>query len=114
LESTIGSKFWLIILDDCSDYVWSYYLKQKSESKTKVMELIKWLKSRGTPVSYIRGDNSGENNSLHKSLKQQGLNIKFEYTAPGNLQQDGCVEQKFAIIYEYVKSIKSSQSSRIP
>ncbi len=28
--------------------------------------------------------------------KQEGLGIKFEYTAPGTPQQNGQVEQKFA------------------
>jgi hypothetical protein len=28
--STVGSKFWLIILDDATDFVWSIFLKCKS------------------------------------------------------------------------------------
>jgi hypothetical protein len=35
-----GAKFWVLIVDDYTDYCWSLSLKEKSESKEKMMELM--------------------------------------------------------------------------
>ncbi len=40
-------------------------------------------------VQSICCDNAGENVALEMSCKQEGLGIKFEYTAPGTPQQNG-------------------------
>jgi hypothetical protein len=62
-----GSKFWLLILDDATDFTWSFFLKKKSETSLKVIELIKELKAKNNKVvKYIRLDNSGENKDLEK------------------------------------------------
>ena len=55
-------------------------------------------------MKIIRLDNSGENNALEKLCKQEGLGIKFEYTAPGTPQQNGRVERKFQTLYRRLRS----------
>lgn len=35
-----GSKFWLLLMDDASDYCWSYFLKKKSELADCVVNKI--------------------------------------------------------------------------
>ncbi len=49
-------------------------------------------------------DNSGKKNALEKLCKQEGLGIKFEYTAPGTPQQNGQVERKFQTLYGRLSS----------
>ncbi len=56
-------------------------------------------------VKYIRCDNAGENVALEMACKQEGLGIKFEYTAPGTPQQNGRVERKFATMYGKVRAM---------
>jgi hypothetical protein len=65
--SLIGNKFWLLIVDDATDYTWSIFLQQKSQTTERITEFLQLMKSRNTPVSYIRCDNSGENNLLKKT-----------------------------------------------
>ena len=56
-------------------------------------------------VKMIRMDNGGKNKFLQKSLKQEEFDIDFQYTEAGTPQQNGRVEQKFATLYEKVRSI---------
>ncbi len=95
-----GKKNWLLVLDDCTDLAWSYFLKNKSNLKDEILALIKELKAKfGITVKYIRCDNAGENIALEKACEQEGLGITFKYTAPNTPQQNGRVERKFSTLY---------------
>jgi hypothetical protein len=92
-----GSKFWLLVVDDCTDVAWSAFLRKKSDQVDRIVELIKDLATKHkTTVKYIRCDNAGENGSLERECAKQGLGIQFEYTGPGTPQFNGRVERKFA------------------
>ena len=104
-----GKKFWLLILDDCTDCCFSFFLKSKDEVSTKVREFIQEIKvTQGIEVKTIRCDNSGENRQLERDSKRDGLGIKFEYTAVNTPQQNGRVERKFAALYGRVRSMLNS------
>ena len=77
---SIGGKcHWLLVVDDCTNYAWSFFLKQRSEIKDIVIALIKELKQAyDIEVKTIRCDNSGENNALQRSCRQEGLGITFQ------------------------------------
>jgi hypothetical protein len=105
--SLTGSKFWLLVVDDATDYTWSFFLKKKSETTDKMLGFLKSMVNRGSPVHRIRCDNSGENNFLQSTLRDQGSAISFEYTSPGTPQQNGRVERKIAIMYQYMRSMIS-------
>jgi hypothetical protein len=70
-ESYGGSKFWVLVLDDCTDKCWSFFIRRKSDMPEKVVELVKKLRSDKQYtikhiVKKIRCDNAGENNALEK------------------------------------------------
>ena len=95
-----GSRYWLIAIDDCTNFVWSYPLKRKSETSKKIRELIKTLKNtHELTTKYIRCDNAGENETLEKDCKDEGLGVTFEYTAPHTPQQNGRAEQMLATLF---------------
>ena len=53
-KSLGGSKFWLIVMDDSTNYVWSYFLKKKSQTSETVRTLVKTLRAKdGNIVKYI-------------------------------------------------------------
>ena len=84
----------------------SYFLKKKSETAAKVVELIKHLKTTlNYQVKFIRCDNAGENLKLEEACKKEGLGVTFEYTAPKTPQQNGRVERGFATLYGQVRSM---------
>jgi hypothetical protein len=104
--SMANSKYWLLILDDATDMIFSIFLKNKSDSPEHVIAFLRKMKDRGTPVKYIRMDNSGENISLKEQTKD--MNVVYELTAPNTPQQNGRVERKFAVLYDCVRSLLNS------
>ncbi len=73
-QSMGGKQHWLLVRDDCTDYCWSYFLKEKSDSRSHVIELIKELDSKyNCKTECIRCDNAGENVSLEIACRQEGF-----------------------------------------
>jgi transposase InsO family protein len=94
------------VLDDASDYCWSYFLKKKSDLSQTVRNLVKDLKVKHKKrVKFIRCDNAGENKAFEKECLKEGLGIQFEWTAPGTPQQNGRVERKFATLFGRVRAM---------
>jgi hypothetical protein len=63
------------------------------------------MKKEGKPVIIICCDNSGENTALKQAVKQSPFYVKFELTAPSSPQQNGSVERKSSILYDYMRSM---------
>jgi hypothetical protein len=56
-----GSKFWLLVLDDCMDHAWSHFLKHKDDQVDLLIEEIKDLKVKeGKVMKFIQCNNAGE------------------------------------------------------
>jgi hypothetical protein len=77
-----GSCFWVLMLDDYTDYCWSNFLKTKGDLKVKVMTLLTDLKTAGVEVKIIRYNDSRENQALHEECQAKGYGIKFEFLGP--------------------------------
>ena len=92
-----GSRFWVLIVDDYTDYCWSIFLKAKSDLKVKVMTLLTDLKIAGVNIKFIRCDDSGENKTLFEECRSKGYGIKFEFSGPQTPQSNGKVERKLQI-----------------
>jgi hypothetical protein len=60
-ESYVGSCFWVLFVDDYTDYCWNIFLKNKSDLKSQVMTLLTDLKIAEINVKYIRCDDFGDN-----------------------------------------------------
>ena len=94
-ESMGGKRHWLIVVDEFSDCSHSFFLKRKSDQIELLPVWVKELKTKyGIDIKYVRLDNSGENRSLQNDCAKQNLGIIFEFTAPGNPQQNSVVERK--------------------
>ena len=79
-------------MEDISNYVWSFFLKEKSDLAGVMLGLMKNLKNKyDMQVQYLCCDNTGENVAFKKACKQEGLGVGFECTAPGTPQQNGHV-----------------------
>jgi hypothetical protein len=39
-RSLDGDKFWVLLVDDFSDYCWSFFLTNNSDLKTKIIDLL--------------------------------------------------------------------------
>jgi len=98
------NKFWILVLDDKTDMIWSMFVKYKSELARKVDALIDAIETRGKTVKYIRLDNAGENKALEQLCARKKRNIDFEYTPRDSPQYNGTVERKFATLWARVRS----------
>lgn len=94
-----GSKFWALVVDDHTDFLWGKFFSKKSDLSKNILPILKQLFVKGKEVKYIRCDNAGENRTLEKDCIDEGLDITFEYTAPYSPQFNGRVERKFPTLY---------------
>ena len=101
-----GAKYWILVVDEATDYCWSEFVAYKSDLSGKMIALVKEINGQvGRKVTYIRCDNAGENQAFERAAKSEGLQLTFEYTAPGTPQQNGKVERKFAMLYGRVRAM---------
>jgi hypothetical protein len=71
-----GAKFWALIVDKCTDYCWSFVLKNKSDLKGRVRTLITDLKIAGLNVKFIRCDDAGENTAMTNDQGIKSFGVK--------------------------------------
>jgi hypothetical protein len=94
-----GAKFWALIVDDYSDYCWSFVMKDKSDIKTRIKTLLTDLNIENRIVKFIRCDNAGENMTMKNDPEIKLFGIKFEFLGPRTPQRNGKVERKFQTLY---------------
>jgi hypothetical protein len=84
-----GANFWLLIQDDFTGYLWSYFIKAKSDLPESMFDWLQLVKKDiSLDVKCIRLDNSGENKYFHQKVQRSNYKIMFEFTAPGTPQQN--------------------------
>jgi hypothetical protein len=94
-----GSKFWALVVDDHTDYCWSFVLKNKSDLKGKIKTLLTESRIAGIDVKYIRCDDTAENKIMKLDSEIKPFGIKFEFSGPRTSQRNRKVETKFQIFY---------------
>jgi transposase InsO family protein len=94
------NNYWLLVMDEFTHYLWSYFLPSKDYVTDRLMPFLRRLHvSQDLNIRYIRCDNAPENRMLQQACYEDpDLNITFEYTAPGTPQQNGKIERKFATL----------------
>ena len=90
-----GNRHCLIVVDEFSDCIHSFFLNKKSDQIKMIPMWIRGLsKKYKIVIKRIRLDNSGENRSLQKECDKANLGIIFEFTAPGTPQQNSVAERR--------------------
>ena len=60
-----GKRHWLLVIDNSSDYIWSFFLKENSNLANAMVDLIKNLKDKySLQVQYLHCNNAGENQAF--------------------------------------------------
>ena len=79
-----GNKFWLLIMDEFTNYCWSYFLRNKNDLSEILIEwILNFNDQYKKQVKIIRCDNAGENYNFMKDVKKNiSYHINFEFTAP--------------------------------
>ena len=80
-ERSFGdAKCWALVVDDYSDFCWSFFLKNKSDLKVKMTNLLTDLKIADVNVKFIRCDDAGENRSMKDDHRIKSFGVKFEFS----------------------------------
>jgi hypothetical protein len=90
-----GANFWALIVDDYSDYCWSFVMKNKSDLKTRIKTLLTDLKIANRIMKFIKCDDAEENMTMKNDPEIKSFGIKFEFSGPRTPQINGKVERKF-------------------
>ena len=70
------------IVDDSSDFIWGFFLKEKSDLVVVMIGLVKNLKNKyNLQVQYLCCNNAVENIAFEQACKQEGLGDEYECTA---------------------------------
>jgi transposase InsO family protein len=105
VASLNGYFYYVLFIDDHSQKIWIYFLKNKDgvlaifqEFKAQVENLT------GRKIKVLRSDNGGEcTKDFSNFVIEEG--IKKEYTVPYNPQQNGVAERKNITIIEATKAM---------
>jgi hypothetical protein len=89
IVSVSGYKYYLVILDDCTHYLWTFPLKLKSDTFTTLSHFFAYVSTQfGCTVKAIQCDNGREfdNSSTHTFLLMKGVLLRMScpYTSPQN------------------------------
>lgn len=106
VESIGGSRYFLLIKDDFSNYRVIYFLKHKSETALKIKQFVNWAERQtGNKVKVIRTDNGGEfmNKEIQEFVQEKG--IKHQTTIPFTPQQNGKAERDMRTVVEAARSM---------
>ena len=83
-----GVKYLLAVVDECSDFMWVFGMKKKSETSVLVKMIIKKIERKtNRKVEAYRCDNAGENDLGEDS------GLEEEKTIPHTAYQNGKVER---------------------
>jgi hypothetical protein len=96
-----GNRYRLLVMDEYTNFLWSFFMKTKDETKHHVIYLFLDLQRyKNIKIKFIRCDNSGENKDIHQEIIQiPKIIVQFEFTAPDPPQQNGKFERKFETLY---------------
>ncbi len=88
-----GLQYWLLTVDNAMDFSFSLFLKTKDQMAKAMISLIWELQDQENIVmKKIRCDNLGKNIAFQAMVKEQGLDLHFEFIAHQTPQQNGHVE----------------------
>lgn len=103
-----GSRYFMLIRDEYSSYMFCYFIANKSQ----VLGCIKRFITEATAlaqksVKYIRSDNGSEFKNSSMSMLLESENVIQEFSAPWTPQQNGEAERANRTVLETAKTILS-------
>ncbi|KAK1408428.1 hypothetical protein QVD17_40194 [Tagetes erecta] len=101
-----GNRYFMLLVDDCTRYMWVYMLKNKDQAFDIFKEFKMNVENEfGFKIKALRSDRGGEFTSaeFNKFCSQQGI-VRM-LTAPYSPQQNGAVERRNRTILNMVRSL---------
>jgi transposase InsO family protein len=111
VPSTGGNKYWLLVMDEYSGFLWSYFFRYRDDLTATMTDFVKQFprKFDNKNIVRVRCDNAGENKAFQATLNEDmPYEIQFEFTAPYTPQQNGRIERKFATLYGKIRALTTA------
>jgi transposase InsO family protein len=101
-----GRKFFLLLVDDYSRYMWLYLLSSKAEAAAAIRQFKARVETEtGKKLKVLRTDRGGEFNSIEFGLYCAKEGVQRHQTAPYSPQQNGVVERRNQTIVGMARSM---------
>nr|GEY67742.1 ribonuclease H-like domain, reverse transcriptase, RNA-dependent DNA polymerase [Tanacetum cinerariifolium] len=95
LETESGKKYMFLLVDDCTRYMWVYFLKSKDEAFKTFKEFkLKVENEVGKKLKSFKTDRGGEFTSREFTRYCKENGILRQLTSPYSPQQNGIVERR--------------------
>jgi len=106
VPSVCGFKYYLLVLDDCSHYLWTFSLRVKSDTLSTLANFFSYVRTQfGAMVKAIQCDNGREfdNSSTLTFFLTHGVHLRMScpYTSP----QNGKAERMIRTINNATRSL---------
>jgi hypothetical protein len=101
-----GYKYYLVILDDCSHYIWTFPLRLKSDTFSTLANFFAYAHTQfGTTIKSVQCDNSREfDNSLARTFfLSHGVTLRM--SCPYTSQQNGKAERSIRTLNNILRSL---------
>jgi transposase InsO family protein len=109
-ETPGGNKFFMLLVDDCSRYMWVALMAAKSDA----LEVVKKFQARvevetGRRLRVLRTDNGGEFTSVEFDTYCAEHGVMRQHTAPYTPQQNGVVERRNQTVVTMARGLLKSR-----
>ncbi|PKI56091.1 hypothetical protein CRG98_023523 [Punica granatum] len=99
-------RYMMTFIDDCSKYIWVYFMKEKSETLARFMEFKEKVGAKtGKKIKCLRIDNGGEDTSQKFTDYLRQCKIWRQLTCLFSPQQNGVKERKNRPLAEVCRSM---------
>jgi hypothetical protein len=106
IVSVSGYKYYLVILDDCSHYIWTFPLRLKSDTFSTLANFFAYARTQfGTTIKSVQCDNGREfDNSLARTFfLSHGVTLRM--SCPYTSQQNGKAERSIRTLNNILRSL---------
>jgi hypothetical protein len=106
IVSVSGYKYYLVILDDCSHYIWVFPLRLKSDTFSTLVNFLAYVRTQfSTTIKSVQCDNGREfDNSMARTFfLSHGVTLRM--SCPYTSQQNGKAEHSIRTINNILRSL---------
>lgn len=110
-ETQAGNRYFMLVVDDCTRYMWVYLLKTKDQAIGAFKVFKKQVENEfGLKIKCVRSDRGGEftSNEFKQFCDEHG--IKRQLTTPYTPQQNGMMEGRNRTVLNMTRSLLKAMS----
>jgi hypothetical protein len=106
IVSVSGYKYYLVILDDCSHYIWTFPLRLKSETFSTLSNFFAHTRTQfGTTIKSVQCDNDREFDNSQARMFFLSHGVALRMSCPYTSQQNGKAERPLRTINNILRSL---------